>query len=85
MQLGRIQFLSLTATVFAIAGFVPAAHARGTMGAITVPMQVELNRPYIDVTLTRRTAHAGAATQRRARPRARNGTDRPCRCSRHRD
>lgn len=52
MRLRQIRFLSAACTVFALACVSSVPYARGATGVVTVPMQVELNRPYIDVSLT---------------------------------
>ena len=56
MRLRQIWFSSAVLTVFTMACVFPAAHA-GDAAAVTVPMQVELNRPYIEVTLTGPNGH----------------------------
>jgi len=53
MQLrDRAAFLAATCIGLGLAFLPHPAHARGATAPVTVPMQLELDRPYIDVTLT---------------------------------
>ena len=53
MQLrDRAAFLAATCIGLGLAFLSHAAHARDATAPVTVPMQLELDRPYIDVTLT---------------------------------
>lgn len=57
MRLHQAWYSSAALTVFTVACAPMAAHATDVAGATTVPMQVELNRPYIDVTLAGASGH----------------------------
>lgn len=52
MRLNQAWCSSAALAVFAMACISTTAHGGDVAGVVTVPMQVELNRPYIDVTLT---------------------------------
>lgn len=56
MRLRQVGYSSAVLAVFTMACVAPAAHA-GDAAAVTAPMQVELNRPYVDVTLTGPNGH----------------------------
>lgn len=48
----RMAFIAATCIDIGLALSPHAAHAKGAAAPVTVPMQLELDRPYIDVTLT---------------------------------
>jgi hypothetical protein len=53
MQLrDRVAFIAMACVAFGLASAPQVARAGTTTASVTVPMQLELGRPYIDVTLT---------------------------------
>lgn len=53
----RTVFLTAALICFSLTFWPWAGHAKDAAGAVTIPMQVELNRPYIDLTLTGPNGH----------------------------